>query len=201
MTRLREVTGSRRRLRRRIDNSSAGFSLVEMLTVMVILTVVIGGIATLFEQGSKAELDMNFRFQAQQDARIALDRMRRDLHCASAATSSSSTSATFTDPCVTGSTVTWCVVTANGRQGLYRQTGAGACNSSSQRFADYIRTGSTYFSYQDSNAWTLAKLFVCIPINTRSTQTVDTYALKDAIVLRNSTRTGSATTVTPPACP
>src|SRR2546421_7368546 len=121
----------------------AGLSLVEMLVVLVILGVVLGGIATLFEQGTKAELDMNFRFQAQQDARVALDRMRRDLHCASVATSSSSTSQTFTDPCVTGSTLTWCVVSANGRQGLYRQAGAGACNSSSQKFADYLRAGST----------------------------------------------------------
>ena len=55
-----------------------GHSLVEMLTVLVILEIVIGGLTTLFQQGSNAEIDMNYRFQAQQDARIALDR-RSDL--------------------------------------------------------------------------------------------------------------------------
>ena len=178
-----------------------GYSLVEMLTVLVILGIVIGGLTTLFQQGSNAEIDMNYRFQAQQDARIALDRMRRDLHCASAATSSSSTSVTFTDACATGGQVSWCVATLNGRQGLFRQTGATACTTSSQRFADYVKSGSTYFAYQDSNTSTLAKLYVCVPVNVKPTRTVDTYALQDAIVLRNSTRTGSASTVTQPSCP
>jgi prepilin-type N-terminal cleavage/methylation domain-containing protein len=180
---------------------SCGYSLVEMLTVLVILGIVIGGLTTLFEQGSNAEIDMNYRFQAQQDARVALDRMRRDLHCASAATSTSSTSVTFTDPCVAGSTVSWCVTSLNGRQGLFRQTGATACSSASQRFADYVKTGTTYFAYQDSNTSTLAKLYVCVPVNVKPKRTVDTYALQDAIVLRNSTRTGSASTVTQPNCP
>ena len=76
-----------------------GYSLVEMLTVMAILAVVMTGLTTLFVQGSNAEVDMNTRFQAQQGARLALDRMRRDLHCGSAATSSSSTSVTITAPC------------------------------------------------------------------------------------------------------
>src|SRR5205823_7930393 len=100
-----------RRLRRRLHRARAegGYSLVEMLTVLVILGVVIGGLTTLFEQGWNAEIDMNYRFQAQQDARVALDRMRRDLHCASVATSSSSTSVTFTDACATGGQVSWCV--------------------------------------------------------------------------------------------
>jgi prepilin-type N-terminal cleavage/methylation domain-containing protein len=185
---------------RRLRGES-GFSLIEMLTVLVILGIVIGGLTTLLEQGSNAEIDMNYRFQAQQDARVALDRMRRDLHCASVATSSSSTSVTFTDPCASGRTVSWCVATLNGRQGLFRQTGATACSTSSDRFADYVKTGSTYFAYQGSNTGTLAKLYVCVPVNVKPKRTVDTYALQDAIVLRNSTRTGNASAVTQPSCP
>ena len=182
-------------------HDEGGYSLVELLTVLAILGVVVAGIVTLFTSGINAEASSNRRFQAQQDARIALDRMRRDLHCASAATSSSSTSVTFTDACATGGQVSWCVATLNGRQGLFRQTGATACTTSSQRFADYVKTGSTYFAYQDSNTSTLAKLYVCVPVNVKPTRTVDTYALQDAIVLRNSTRTGSASTVTQPSCP
>ena len=62
-----------------------GYTLVEMLVVMAILGVVIAGLTTVFVSGSRAELDMNRRFQAQQQARLALDRIRADLHCASAA--------------------------------------------------------------------------------------------------------------------
>jgi prepilin-type N-terminal cleavage/methylation domain-containing protein len=185
----------------RLRRSESGYSLVEMLTVLVILGIVIGGLTTLFEQGSNAEIDMNYRFQAQQDARVALDRMRRDLHCASAATTVSSTAVTVTDPCASGSQVSWCVLTLNGRQGLFRQVGASACATSSQRFADYVKTGSTYFAYQGSSTSSLAKLYVCVPVNVKPKRSVDTYALQDAIVLRNSTRTGSASTVSKPSCP
>ena len=34
---------------------------------------------------------MNRRFQAQQDARVALDKMRREIHCAQGATTSPAT--------------------------------------------------------------------------------------------------------------
>jgi prepilin-type N-terminal cleavage/methylation domain-containing protein len=70
------------RLRKRLAGAR-GYTLVELLTVMSILAVVMTGLTTLFVQGSNAEVDMNRRFQAQQDTRLALDRMRRDAHCAS----------------------------------------------------------------------------------------------------------------------
>ena len=66
-----------------------GYTLVEMLTVLVIFGTVMGALLTLLVQGSNAELDMNNRFQAQQDARLALDKLRRETHCASAVTVSS----------------------------------------------------------------------------------------------------------------
>ena len=46
-----------------------GYSLVEMLTVLSIMSVVLTGLIALFVQGSNAQLDTNRRFQAQQDAR------------------------------------------------------------------------------------------------------------------------------------
>jgi prepilin-type N-terminal cleavage/methylation domain-containing protein len=194
------------RLRQRIS-SERGFSLVEMLTVMIILGVIMSGLTTLFVQGSNAEVDMNARFQAQQGARVALDRMRRDLHCGSVATSTTSTAVTVTVPCATGSTVTWCVLTSSGRLKLFRQTGATACTTSSTPYADYLLatnaggTQPTFFAYQAQSTANLATLYVCIPVNARPRQSANTYALQDAIVLRNSTRTGTATTTTQPACP
>src|SRR5262249_29052045 len=59
-----------------------GYSLVEMLTVMVIMGIVLGGLTQVFTSASKADIDMNNRFNAQVQTRLALDKLRRDIHCA-----------------------------------------------------------------------------------------------------------------------
>ena len=54
--------------------NEGGYTLVEMLVVMAILGVVISGLTTIFVSGSHAELDLNRRFQAQQQARLLQER-------------------------------------------------------------------------------------------------------------------------------
>ena len=49
-----------------------GYTLVEMLTVLVIMSVVITSLTTVFVQASNSETDMNNRFQAQLTAKLAL---------------------------------------------------------------------------------------------------------------------------------
>ena len=66
-----------------------GYTLVEMLTVLVVFGTVMSALLVLLVQGTNAEVDMNNRFQAQQDARVALDKIRREAHCATAVTVSS----------------------------------------------------------------------------------------------------------------
>ena len=61
-----------------------GYSLVELLVTMVILGVVLSGLTTVFISGSSAEVNLDLRAQGQQNARLALDRLRVDIHCASA---------------------------------------------------------------------------------------------------------------------
>src|SRR5918999_776283 len=61
-----------------------GYTLVELIAVMAILLTVLTALTALFASGAKAELDANRRFEAQQEARLAVDRMRREIHCASA---------------------------------------------------------------------------------------------------------------------
>src|SRR3954452_24976071 len=92
-----------------------GYTLIELLTVMLILGVVLGGLTGVFASATSAQADMNNRFQAQQEARLGLDKLRREAHCASAATpgGSNPSSITFTLPsyCKTFSgsaSVTWC---------------------------------------------------------------------------------------------
>ena len=50
---------------RRAVRREDGTSLIELVTVMLILGTILGALTTAFVQGSRAELDSNNRFQAQ----------------------------------------------------------------------------------------------------------------------------------------
>jgi prepilin-type N-terminal cleavage/methylation domain-containing protein len=167
-----------------------GYTLIEMLTVLVIFSTVMSALLVLLVQGTNAELDMNNRFQAQQDARLALDKIRREAHCATAVSVSSASSVTLSLPsyCPTGNgSVTWCTASLGAsRYGLFRKAGA-ACDATGVRWADHLTTANV-FSYAAQSPTSLAKLSVDFPVNVKPSRTVDTYELKDDIVLRNSTR-------------
>jgi prepilin-type N-terminal cleavage/methylation domain-containing protein len=184
-----------RRLRR-----ERGYSLIEMLIVLSIMSIVMGALTTLFVQASSAELDMNNRFQAQLTARLALDKMRREVHCGSIATpagSSSSVTLTLPSYCKTGSgSITWCTRSvATNRYALYRVVGS-SCTGG-VKWADYLVPTSTapvcsgalcIFTYTAQSTTSLAKLHVDFPVNVKPSKTVEQYELQDDIVLRNSTR-------------
>ena len=177
-----------------------GYSLVEMLIVMAILGVVMGSLTTVFVQASNAEQDMNNRFQAQLTARLALDKMRREVHCASVATptgSSSSVTLTLPSYCKTGSgSITWCTRSvATNRYALYRVVGS-TCTGG-VKWADYLVPTSSatvcsgalcIFNYTAQSLTSLATLRVDFPVNVRTSKSVELYELIDDIVLRNSTR-------------
>ena len=136
-----------------------GYTLVELLVVMVILGTVLAGLTTVFVGGSNAEIRLNQRFQAQQQARLALDRIRTDIHCASAA--QAQTIGTYTGSiklaetsCYTYAatpTVSWCPVSVTStRYQLYRSTAtSNICTSSDATrvlIADYLTTSSNVFT-------------------------------------------------------
>ncbi len=177
-----------------------GYTLVEMLVTLVIMSVVMTALTTLFVNASNAELDMNNRFQAQQSARLALDKMRREVHCGSVATpagQSSSVTLTLPSYCKTGSgSITWCTrnISTN-RYGLYRVQGA-SC-SGGVKWADYLAPTSAaptcsgalcIFTYTAQSTSSLAKLHVDFPVNLKPAKSTEMYELGDDIVLRNSTR-------------
>lgn len=167
-----------------------GYTVIELLIVMVILATVMGSLTTLFVQASTAELDLNNRFQAQHNARLALDKIRRETHCASQATVASSSSVTLTlqSFCPTGNgSITWCTVGSSNRFGLYRKVGT-TCDATGVKWADYLTTGAV-FAYTPQSATSLAKLRVDFPINLKPTKSVESYELVDEIALRNSLRT------------
>jgi prepilin-type N-terminal cleavage/methylation domain-containing protein len=183
-----------------------GYSLIELLVSMSILSVVITGITTLFVQGSNAEVDMNRRYQAQQQARVAMDKLRRDAHCSSAVIKpNSSTMLILNDPCVTGGSVSWCTLASGSVYKLYRSTTA-TCDATSIPYADSIVTaGGGVFTYVQQSTLSLAKVSVDMTVNLKPSMAMENYQLKDDMVLRNSTRTcviGTATLINSPApCP
>ena len=60
-----------------------GFTLPELLVVLTIIGIVLGGLTQLFTSAVKSATDQTRRVDAQQDARVALDRLRREIHCGS----------------------------------------------------------------------------------------------------------------------
>jgi prepilin-type N-terminal cleavage/methylation domain-containing protein len=180
-----------------------GYTLIEMVVVMAILGFIIGGLTTVFVSGSHAELDMNRRFQAQQQARLALDRLRTDVHCATqvqAMTISTKYALKLNAPnCSTLNNnqnyIYWCVETSptmSTRYALYRSTSTtNQCTTSDTGqvlIADLLTANSTVFSTPTYATDTLAEVTVDIPVSANPTATVDKYELKDILYARNSTR-------------
>lgn len=175
----------------------AGYTLVEMLTVMLILGVVMTALTTLFVQGSNSQRDLNSRFEAQQQARLALDKLRREIHCAKEAETTGGTGAShevtlrLPAQCPTAggvqSDVRWCAVNvASSRFALYRMVGA-TCDATGVRWADYL-TQAAIFDFQTQSESSRARLRVELPVDTKTTDATPSYRLCDVIVLRNSGR-------------
>ena len=179
------------RLRSLRLGGEAGYSLIEMLTVMLIMSVVFAGITTVFVAGSKAQNEQNRRFQAQLNTRIALDKIRKDIHCATDVTPFATSSVTLKLPSGCGGDVSWCTVAVSGftnRYALYRQLGA-TCSSSGVKYADYLTTANVFPAFaHTAGCGCLASLQLDFPISLKGSTTVDLYELTDTVYLRNSTR-------------
>jgi prepilin-type N-terminal cleavage/methylation domain-containing protein len=80
------ITSDPRRLVARL-RAERGYTLVELLVVMVLIAVVMTPLVTSFASGMVNEANAARREQAQENARLALGRMRVDIHCAGGVTS------------------------------------------------------------------------------------------------------------------
>jgi prepilin-type N-terminal cleavage/methylation domain-containing protein len=173
------------KLRRLVANES-GYSLIELLQVTVILGVILGALTTVFVRAMNSELEMNRRFTSQQEARLAVDKMRREIHCArlvSPAGASSSITVTLPAGCPTGGAAETTVVYATQLVATNRYK----LNRNSVRVADYI-TAPSVFTFTAQSTSSLAKLNVNLPVNSKPVETGKTWRLNADIVLRNSTR-------------
>ncbi len=172
------------RLRTRA-RSQGGFTLIELVTVMAILLIVLTGLTTLFVSGTKAELDMNRRFQAQQEARLAVDKMRREIHCSSGIMLTSASSITVALPAA-------CPSAGGTQQDIVYDTqlvsaGRYTLRRAGVQIADYVTTGDV-FSYVAPSTTALGKLHVDVPVDLTPADTLGGWRLETDIVLRNTTR-------------
>jgi prepilin-type N-terminal cleavage/methylation domain-containing protein len=150
-----------RRLRARLA-AEGGFTITELLIVMVILLIVIASLSAVLVSATRTEVDTNNRFQAQEQARTALTFFTRELHCATSVTQTSGSSLTagtaynaitanLPATCSTSGGValyvTWCTAASTlttGDFALYRVTSTTTprptCSSSGKvKWADYLQ--------------------------------------------------------------
>ena len=174
------------RLLRRL-RGDGGYTLVELIAVMAILMTILTTLTALFVSGAQAELDMNRRFQAQQQARIAADRLRREVHCASGITLTSAASITVTLPghCPTAvggvpTNVVYNTAAVGGASDRFVLRRGGV------RIADYLTTGNVFSYYTPANE--LKRLRLTFPVNVKPNEGWKTWRLQTDIVLRNTTR-------------
>ena len=196
-----------RNLIRTLVADEQGYTLVELLTVVIILGLVMGSLTTVFVRASTAEVDMNRRFKAQEDARLVMDKLRREIHCASDVSPSGTSSAiviTMPAQCPTSggfTSVRWCVLAPpgaqTGRYALYRSTAATCTTSNGIKWADYLTTTSV-FAYTIQSSQSLGSLGVALVLNSKPGSTHGTFNLTDNIVLRNSSRTCITGSPVPP---
>lgn len=173
------------RLRARLSSES-GYSLIELLIALVILGTITSAVTVLFLQASTAQVDMNRRYEAQQDARVAVDKMRREIHCSSAITPtgvSSAITVTLPSQCPsaggTATTVTYDVVGSGQRFQLRRD---------SVILADFVSEQNAFDYAAPVTGTSLGKLTVTLPINIEPTNNVKEWRLVSDIVLRNTSR-------------
>lgn len=180
-----------RRLLQRLRCEESGFTLVELVTVLGMFLITVTALSYAMIAAHKTEEDMNRRFGSQINARIALDQLRREIHCASAVPTATAASITITlgSRCPTagaGTTVSWCTSGSGTRYALYRLVGA-TCNATGRKTVDYLTSG-TVFAFVTQSTTSLAVLSVTLPVNTKPASGLPDYNLADDIVLRNSAR-------------
>ncbi|HEY7690745.1 MAG TPA: type II secretion system protein [Gaiellaceae bacterium] len=207
MTRIVERLAVARAHLRRVAAPQGGFTLIELVVVMAVLMIILAPLTTSFASSMTAQVDQTRRFDAQENARQALDRMRKDIHCAHAVTdpytnSSGGETLVLTETNVTGtaecpglvetnaSAVQWCTIPVAGatdRYQLYRENDADAtCDGTASTFmVDYLTAASIWASPTCvSGQFPTVELTMSVDVD--PTMRPGAYELSDQIALRNA---------------
>ena len=192
---LRSTLHAVSRLRRRLIDQR-GYTLTELLTAMSILTIVIATLGSVMVSGTNTESDLSDRFRAEQSARLALGRFRREVHNAcdkslSGVSGSGYTTVTLsseasTAPFACSASGTWCVVGTAAPYSLYRKTGA-TCDSAGTKWAGNLTTNAVFTEVAASGG-TLPRLGILLSVDVRPADPAQRYRLFDSIAVRNYLR-------------
>jgi prepilin-type N-terminal cleavage/methylation domain-containing protein len=187
--------------------AEAGYSLSELLVVLAIITIVVSSLVALFVSASNASVDMTRRFEAQQEMRFALDKLRREIHCASevtlydgdVSTGFARAEVNLGSYCPTnsaGATITWCTRASTVGYDLVRYTDSAVvtnCTSPpigvAQRIeARYLVTHKIFKGISAGGGGSLPTLSVYLPVDITPADPKQLYKLEDNIALRNAAR-------------
>ena len=196
------------RVRSRLSlRAEGGFTLIEMLVVMAILLAILAGITGAYVSAMTAQVDQTRRLDAQENARLALDRMRKDIHCAHGVTDpyandSGGFTIVMTETNTTGvaecpnlvqtnaSGVQWCTVPVAGattRFQLYRENDPDdACDGSGATFMTDYLTRADIWASPTCVIGQYPTVEVTMPVDVDPTKKPGAYQLGDQIALRNA---------------
>jgi prepilin-type N-terminal cleavage/methylation domain-containing protein len=195
------------RAARRLSSSAEdGFTLVEMLVVMAILLAILAPLTASYVSASVAQVDQTRRFDAQENARMALDRMRKDIHCAHGVTDpyandSGGYTIVMTETNTTGvsecpnlvqtnaSGVQWCTIPVGGatnRYQLYRENDPDEqCDGADATFMTDYLTRADLWASPTCVTGQYPTVEVTMPVDVDPTRRPGAYQLTDEIALRN----------------
>lgn len=164
----------------------SGFTLIELVVVMTVLVLLMGGVSAMFISGLQTSSTTNDILASQTQIHIALDRLEFEARCASTiARVSSGAGITLTLPTqcphATG-TVSYCVSSGS----LLRYTTSG-CTGTGQTIVNGI-TSTTPFSCI-ATVGDYPELQVALTVQTQSSK--DTVSATDKIAMRNASLTTS----------
>jgi Tfp pilus assembly protein PilW len=162
-----------------------GVTMVELLVATVLMAIVLVGVVNVFISGGRAGADANARLGAQQNARLALDRLEFEGRCATTATLvSSGAGIAFSIPAwcshATGN-VSWCVAS-----GVLTRHATADCTGAGQPFVASI-TSATPFSLPTPASGSLPALAINLTAD-NSNDPRTAVRLTDLVTLRNATR-------------
>ncbi len=205
LRRIREIGVGLRALGRGED----GLTLPELLVTMALLLVVMTAITGTLVSASQHEANLNQMVQSQTQARQALSKLTREIHCASVIQGSGGADmSTWTGPvsgitlnlppgCPTGGaaavTAKWCTVADGSTWDLYRLAATASdltCpGAGGVRWASFLTT-STPFSVVSGTVATghYPLVGVNLTMNASTSGKLSTYALSDDIAALNAKR-------------
>jgi Tfp pilus assembly protein PilW len=189
-------------------------TLIELLTTMTVLALVMTGILVMFVSGLRATDDMNNRFGAQQNARLALSALRNDIGKACTVTvgtvmspvvetfgsqvtlvlPSTSTPVAGANSCSSGTTtVIWCAASASlaAPYALYRSTAATCSSAVGSKRANALKcagtaAGCTAVFVKTTSSTTRPAVTVTFPVEANLSNNHGLYTLADTITARNA---------------